>query len=88
MGCFPGNVWIYGAYSDFDADNSKEDDDYCHPTLYLFAFWIMTTTYIIMLVSCTCCVCVGALVGLCGNSADPALDHTPTADNGVAGVAI
>lgn len=63
MGCFifgwfvAGNVWIYKAYKpDF---NDASSELYCHKTLYLFAFWMTTATYIIL--ACLCC-CLGCLV--------------------------
>ena len=53
-----GNVWIYHNYPpNFDDSSSP---DYCNHTLYMFAFWITTATYIIMGVGC-CCVCCVAL---------------------------
>ena len=58
-------MWIYGSYSDWDSKNT-DSNDYCHPTLYMFAFWLTTSTYIIMLLSCMCCACVGCVVGLSG----------------------
>ena len=54
-----GNVWIYRHYE----PNNYTDPDaagYCNKTLYLFAFWVTTTTYIMMGVLC-CCVCCAAM---------------------------
>ncbi|KAJ7363288.1 hypothetical protein OS493_011571 [Desmophyllum pertusum] len=39
-----GNVWIYQNYQPIYDDPSSSD--YCHKTLYLFAFWVTTCTYI------------------------------------------
>ena len=49
-----GNVWIYQNYE----PNYLEvrDPGYCHKTLYLFAFWITTATYILVGLYC-CCGC-------------------------------
>ncbi|XP_030836414.1 transmembrane protein 272 [Strongylocentrotus purpuratus] len=40
-----GNVWIYRIYKPNTTVIS--DADYCHPTLYYFAFWVTTVCYII-----------------------------------------
>lgn len=57
-----GNVWIYRIYGDFSEKPGAPD--YCHPTLYYFAFWMTTATYIFMCATCTCIACTGTLVGL------------------------
>ncbi|KAL5011352.1 hypothetical protein ScPMuIL_009903 [Solemya velum] len=54
-----GNVWIYGVHKQWTADSTSPN--YCHPTLYYFAFWITTATYIIMAATC-CCVCCGGIL--------------------------
>jgi len=51
-----GNVWIYHNYQPDFVDRSSQD--YCNQTLYMFAFWITTATYIIMGVGCCCFCCV------------------------------
>jgi len=50
-----GNVWIYRIY--------MPTEDECNPQLYLFAFWLTTTTYIVLclLVSCILCAAVCAI---------------------------
>ena len=65
-----GNVWIYQNYE----PNYLEirDPGYCHKTLYLFAFWITTATYILVGLWC-CCGC-GITIGL---AATGMLDDLP-----------
>jgi len=41
-----GNYWIYSTYGNFTEDPA--DATYCHPTLYWYAFWLMTAGYIIL----------------------------------------
>ena len=43
-----GNVWIYSTYDKFAT--LPGEPTYCHPTLYWFAFWLTTATYIILAV--------------------------------------
>lgn len=40
-----GNVWIYKNYEPNYADPSSPD--FCHKTLYLFAFWVTNSQYIL-----------------------------------------
>ncbi|XP_065058193.1 transmembrane protein 272-like isoform X2 [Rhopilema esculentum] len=57
-----GNVWVYRNYKpDYNNVNS---DKYCHPTLYLFAFWLNTAIYIVIGTSCCCFCCVACLVAM------------------------
>ncbi|CAF0807845.1 unnamed protein product [Adineta steineri] len=51
-----GNVWVFGAKDKVTYDN-VQSPNYCHQTLYQFAFWIIIITYILMIVSCcaSCC---------------------------------
>ncbi|XP_060084939.1 transmembrane protein 272-like [Ylistrum balloti] len=50
-----GNVWVYRTYGNFSTDETSQM--YCHPTCYYFAFWIITSTYILGGLICflTCC---------------------------------
>lgn len=59
-----GNVWIYRIYDDFS--KTPGTDDYCNPTLYAFAFWMTTATYIVMFVTCCCIICTGTVMGFAG----------------------
>jgi hypothetical protein len=54
-----GNYWIYHIY---EPSYNSTDDDYCNKTLYLFAFWITTSTYILAGFLCCCLCCVGICV--------------------------
>lgn len=58
-----GNVWIYRTYNDFSEDPAS-GAYYCHPTLYYFAFWVTTATYI-LLGLCCCCICCGGILAAC-----------------------
>ena len=42
---FAGNVWIYKNYEPNYTD--PESPYFCHKTLYLFAFWLITSYYIL-----------------------------------------
>ncbi|XP_062305514.1 transmembrane protein 272-like [Osmerus eperlanus] len=57
-----GNVWIYSIYPpNYNQTLTQTDGPYCHRTLYLFAFWSTTLTYILLgvflLVACCALVC-------------------------------
>ncbi|KAL9953437.1 hypothetical protein ACROYT_G040858 [Oculina patagonica] len=58
-----GNVWIYTNYEPNYTD--PESADYCNKTLYLFAFWVTNSYYIIfgLIMVCVCLggTCVAAL---------------------------
>ncbi|XP_067661406.1 transmembrane protein 272-like [Haliotis asinina] len=55
-----GSVWVYGTYNHFDSDPAS--GNYCDHTLYWFAFWLITATYI-MLGSLTFIWCIYLFVG-------------------------
>ncbi|KAK7097227.1 transmembrane protein 272-like [Littorina saxatilis] len=57
-----GNVWIYRTKGDFSEDPNAPN--FCDPTLYWFAFWITTATYIVMATGCCCC-CFCGLLAFC-----------------------
>jgi hypothetical protein len=58
-----GSVWIYRTYGHFNSEN-PDADNYCHPVLYYFAFWVTTVTYIMVALGCLCC-CLTCLCGAC-----------------------
>ncbi|XP_064637724.1 transmembrane protein 272-like isoform X2 [Lineus longissimus] len=58
-----GNVWIYRVYNQVNYENAASPN-YCHPTLYLYAFWVTTASYIVLASTC-CCVCFVGCVSLC-----------------------
>lgn len=50
-----GSVWVYRIYKDFD-ENNTSSQDYCHPMLYYFSFWLLTVSYIsTAAISCFSC---------------------------------
>lgn len=57
-----GNVWIYKNYKPNFTDS--DSDEYCNQTLYLFAFWLTTSTYILAGVMCCCVCCVGVCAAI------------------------
>ena len=60
-----GNVWIYKNYH--PNYNEPENSGYCNKTVYLFAFWITTSTYIVIGLMCCCICCVGVCVAAFGD---------------------
>lgn len=62
-----GNVWIYSNYKPSYVEGAA---NYCHKTLYLFAFWLTNTTYILIGVTCLCLCCAGFCVAVLGPSTD------------------
>ncbi|CAH1778449.1 unnamed protein product [Owenia fusiformis] len=63
-----GNVWIYRTYRSYNCELPRVDAVYCDCTLYLYAFWITTATYILIALSC-CCVCFSScLICMFGGS--------------------
>ena len=52
-----GNVWIYKNYEPNYTD--PESPYFCHKTLYLFAFWVITSYYIffgvVLVIGCVKC---------------------------------
>ncbi len=49
-----GNVWVYKNYT---PSFQPGDSNYCDKTLYLFAFWLNTSVYIVIGGSTTCVCC-------------------------------
>ncbi|VDI56675.1 thiamine pyrophosphokinase [Mytilus galloprovincialis] len=45
-----GNVWVYRTHGHFSTHPTHTD--FCHPTVYWFAFWVITSTYILIGVIC------------------------------------
>ncbi|XP_002737763.1 transmembrane protein 272-like [Saccoglossus kowalevskii] len=64
-----GNVWIYKAYEPSYEDPTSAD--YCDKTLYLFSFWLMNVSY--MLIGVGFCVCL--LVIYCVYCREPCDDE-------------
>lgn len=52
-----GSVWVYKEYEpNYDPSRGK----YCNRTLYLFAFWLITSVYIVLGVITLCLCCISA----------------------------
>lgn len=54
---FFGNVWVFGVRyrvrtEPVDMNNPNEFENYCHPSLYWFAFYLLIATYFIALFVC------------------------------------
>lgn len=58
-----GNVWVYRTHGNWVADPITSSM-YCHPTCYYFAFWMITSTYILLGAMC-CCICIGGILAAC-----------------------
>jgi len=57
-----GNIWIYRIYDKYNDD--PDDEMFCDPKVYWFAFWTTTSVYILIGITifCTCCAgCIGCL---------------------------
>ena len=54
-----GNIWVYSKYRPNFQPPKHDPLNYCDPTLYLFAFWVITSSYILMSVICFCICCLG-----------------------------
>jgi hypothetical protein len=57
-----GSFWVYKEY---EPSYNPFDGNYCNPTVYMLAFWIITSSYIILLllalgVFCIACMGLGA----------------------------
>lgn len=59
-----GNVWVYSIKQNVQY-SPEIIQTYCHQTLYLFAFWVITLSWIFTALFCCCCCCV-VLVAGCG----------------------
>lgn len=57
-----GCVWVYRVYKpNFD---DEESSSYCNETVYIFAFWLITTAYIFLglFTSCICCFSIVSVI--------------------------
>lgn len=59
-----GNVWVYSVRNSVQYTNPVEGS-YCHQTVYLFSFWLITLSWILSVLFCCCCCCVLVVIG-CG----------------------
>jgi hypothetical protein len=58
-----GNVWVFSKNSTVQYADSTLGT-YCNQTLYMYAFWSIIATYILMVVSCCCSLCSSACTPL------------------------
>ena len=54
-----GNIWVYSHYKPNPAPPVHDPLNYCDPVLYMFAFWVITVSYIVMGAICFCTCCLG-----------------------------
>ncbi|RNA29176.1 hypothetical protein BpHYR1_037518 [Brachionus plicatilis] len=60
-----GNYWVYSIYDKVQYDSLVDPETYCDKLCYLFSFWSITTTWILLGLSCLCsCVLVCVVVGI------------------------
>ncbi|KAF8790086.1 uncharacterized protein LOC129961050 [Argiope bruennichi] len=56
-----GCIWVYGVYNEVEYRDT-ERNEYCNQTLYLFAFWILNFSFMILallaVIALSCIVCV------------------------------
>ncbi|KAK3099398.1 hypothetical protein FSP39_003814 [Pinctada imbricata] len=57
-----GNVWVYQIRGAVSSDITSVN--YCHPTLYAYAFWLITSVYILLGTTCCCVCCAGCLASM------------------------
>lgn len=50
-----GNVWVYGIGDQVQYNQLTDPATYCDKLVYLFAFWSITATWILIGLSCFCC---------------------------------
>jgi hypothetical protein len=49
---FIGNFWVFGARYRVRTDTPDDKDNYCHPALYWFAFYVLIFTYVYAVFMC------------------------------------
>jgi hypothetical protein len=55
---FFGNIWIFGVRYRIRTDKPSDTNNYCHPSLYWFAFYVLIFTYIHAFLSCCIKFCL------------------------------
>lgn len=55
---FFGNIWIFNVRYRVRTDKPNDINNYCHPTLYWFAFYILIFTYVYAIFTCCIKFCV------------------------------
>ena len=59
-----GCVWVYRIYKPLMEEEYREEPNYCNKTVYIFAFWLITTAYIFLglFTSCICCFSIVSVI--------------------------
>ncbi|GIX74157.1 uncharacterized protein CEXT_560701, partial [Caerostris extrusa] len=56
-----GCIWVYGVYGEVEYKETFKNE-YCNKTLYLFAFWILNFSFMILallaIITFTCILCI------------------------------
>jgi len=60
-----GNYLVYSIYSDVQYDALLNQETYCSKLLYLFSFWSITASWILIALSCTCICVLTCVLCLC-----------------------
>jgi hypothetical protein len=63
-----GNYWVYHIHNTVQSDDPSELNTYCDKTLYLFAFWLITASYIALGLALLCCCGLGIFMLCLGTS--------------------
>lgn len=50
-----GNVWVYSIVQTVQYDEIYYPKQYCDKLCYMFSFWYITATWILIGLSCVCC---------------------------------
>ncbi|XP_017779908.1 PREDICTED: uncharacterized protein LOC108565133 [Nicrophorus vespilloides] len=76
-----GSVWVYKEFEP-NYDPMKENGKYCNKSLYLFAFWLITSVYILLgtVTICLCSLSVASIIlqpkiGACQNEISERQNH-------------
>ncbi|XP_066925519.1 transmembrane protein 272-like [Clytia hemisphaerica] len=55
-----GNIWVYSKYKPNYTPPPHQPFNYCNKTVYVFAFWVITTSYLMLGLICLCTCCLAA----------------------------
>jgi hypothetical protein len=58
---FIGNFWVFGARYRVRTDSPGDSNNYCHPALYWFAFYVLIFTYVYAICMCFMKFCANFL---------------------------
>ncbi|XP_040564009.1 uncharacterized protein [Lepeophtheirus salmonis] len=59
-----GCIWVYTIYWPNFEPQFEGDTEYCHQAVYVFTYWIITTSYIFLgiFTSCICCSSIASVI--------------------------